>query len=252
MTDDVESLTNTILPFVYTQGCYSGAFDLGDCIAESFSVKTTHAAFAGIFNARFGWGTPGSTNGPSQRYHREFWDAVFKENITSLGKANQDSREDTLSKIKGSCMRWCYYQINLFGDPSLTFFPPQNTAPAKPATPSGVEKGHIGTDYTFTTSATDPDGDKLFYKWSFGDDTFSNWMGPYDSGEEVSVEHNWSKRGNYEVKVMVRDEHRAESVWSDSMPIRMPVLPDFPLLKIILQFLETHFPRLFLLLTEQI
>lgn len=251
VTDDVEALNNTMLPFIYSQGCYAGAFDMGDCIAESFTVKTTHAAFAGVWNARYGWGTAGSTNGPSQRYHREFWDAVFKENITSIGKANQDSREDCLSKINGQCMRWCYYQVNLFGDPTLTFFPPQNTVPSKPATPSGDSIGHTGTNYTFTSSATDPDGDKLYFKWSFGDGTFSSWMGPYNSDDQVSASHNWSKRGKYEVKVKVRDEHRAESDWSDPAPIRMPVDPDFPLLRIILHFLENYFPQLYALLTQQ-
>lgn len=252
VNDDVESLTNTMLPFIYSQGCYSGSFDLGDCIAEAFTVKTTHGAFAGIWNARYGWGTPGSTDGPSQYYHREFWDAVFKENITSIGKANQDSREDSISKIKGSCMRWCYYQINLFGDPSLTIFTPVNNAPAKPATPTGESKGKIGVEYTFTSSATDSDGDKLYFKWSFGDGTFSTWLGPFTSSDEVSTQHNWSKRGTYNVKVMVRDEHRAESEWSDPMPIRMPVDPDFPFLRLIMQFLENHFPRLYDLLTQVI
>jgi hypothetical protein len=188
---DIQGLSNTVLPFVYSQGCYAGAFDEGDCMAEYFTVKTTHAAFAAIMCARYGWGTPGSTNGPSQYFNRFFWDAVFGENITSIGKANQDSKEENLKRIYGDCMRWCYYEMNLFGDPTLTLITQNNTPPEKPLTPSGTRTGKVGQSYTFNASTTDLDGDLLYYKWSFGDGTFSAWLGPYKSGEQVSVLHNW-------------------------------------------------------------
>lgn len=246
--DDVEGLTNTILPFIYSQGCYAGAFDQGDCMAEYFTVKTTHGAFAVVMCARFGWGTPGSTNGPNQRFQRFFWDAVFGENITSLGKANQDSKEENLKKINGDCMRWCYYEMNLFGDPTLTLITRRNTPPEKPSTPKGTASGKTKQSYTFNTSTTDADGDQLFYKWSFGDGTFSAWLGPYISGEQISISHNWSKWGNYEVKVKARDEHRNESDWSDPFPVKMPYLPTFPFIEHLLNFLERYFPRLYSLL----
>ena len=112
--------------FIYSQGCMAGGFDNGDCIAEHFTVKTTHAAFAGIWNARYGFFWSYSTDGDSQRLHRQFWDAVFKENIPEIGRANQDSKEDNLPIISRSCIRWCYYETNLFGDPSLKIFESDN------------------------------------------------------------------------------------------------------------------------------
>ena len=86
------------------------------------TVKTNHGAFAMIANTKEGWYAIGSTDGPSHRYNREFWDAVFGEGITSIGKANQDSKEDNIYRINESSMRWCYYTITLFGDPSLEFY----------------------------------------------------------------------------------------------------------------------------------
>jgi len=132
---DVEQLENTQFFFVYSQACYSGSFDNKDapppygsgdilpydCIAEYLTTKTTHGAFAAIMNARFGFGMSHSTDAPSQRYHREFIDAIFGENITELSRANQDSKEDNLYRINDQCMRWCYYQLNLFGDPTIGF-----------------------------------------------------------------------------------------------------------------------------------
>jgi hypothetical protein len=245
---DIQGLSNTVLPFVYSQGCYAGAFDDGDCMAEYFTVKTTHAAFAAIMCARYGWGTPGGTNGPSQYFNRFFWDAVFGENITSIGKANQDSKEENLKRIYGDCMRWCYYEMNLFGDPTLTLITQNNTPPEKPLTPPGTRTGKVGQSYTFNASTTDLDGDLLYYKWSFGDGTFSAWLGPYKSGEQVSVLHNWSKRGNYEVQVKARDEHRSESDWSDPLPMKMSFIPRIPFIEYIFEFFEQHFPRIYLLL----
>lgn len=115
----VDGLENEKLFFVYTQGCYPGAFDQGDCIGEHFTVKTQHAAFAGVFNARYGWYSPGSTNGLSQQFHKSFVKGLYEENKGTLGRINHYSKECYISSINSNGMRWCFYQTNLFGDPSL-------------------------------------------------------------------------------------------------------------------------------------
>ena len=78
-----------------------------------------HGAFAVIMNARYGWGRGNSTDGPSQRYDRPFWDAVLDQDIFQLAKANAYSKHFNASRINETCMRWCYYELNLFGDPEL-------------------------------------------------------------------------------------------------------------------------------------
>ena len=246
---DINSLTNDQPCFIYSQGCMAGGFDNGDCIAEYLTVKTDNAAFAVIMNARYGWGTPGSTDGASQRFHREFWDAIFGEEITEIGKANQDSKEDNINMINYPCMRWIYYQLNLFGDPSLSFTENENTKPEKPEMPVGEKKGQVGEEYEFTSSTNDLDGDQIYFKWDFGDGTFSEWLGPYASGEEVSVLKSWDKKGTYQVKVKARDEHRADSEWSDPLPVKMPIINNFPIISFILQLIEKFFSQLYSLIT---
>jgi hypothetical protein len=252
VNSDVSSLKNNELCFVYSQGCNAGGFDFNksDCIAEYFTVKTYNAAFAVIMNARYGWGVKGSTNGASQRFHRQFWDAIFGENIAEIGKANQDSKEDLISSLHYSCIRWCYYQLNLFGDPTLTFYQSNNKAPKKPMKPTGEKSGTIDDEYSFSSFTTDSDGDSIYYKWDFGDGTFSDWLGPYKSGDVVSTTHQWNRWGRYEVKVKARDEHRAESDWSDPLPVSMPVIQKFPLLQLLFNFLEKCFPKIFTYLNE--
>jgi len=223
---DVDTLTNDKTCFIYSQGCMAGGFDNGDCIAEEFTVKTTHAAFAGVWNARYGFFWSYSTDGDSQRLHRQFWDAVFGEGIPEIGKANHDSKEDNIPIIGRSCIRWCYYETNLFGDPALCFYesetPPPNSPPEKPSRPSGQTSGEAGVTYLYTTITTDLDGDQVYYKWDWGDGTASNWLGPYASGAEASASHSWSK-GSYSIKVKAKDVHDAESGWSDPLPISMPL-----------------------------
>jgi len=139
---------NKQYPIIYSQGCYAGAYDSGeishslfkeifgkwlggpykysngekmyhDSIAEYLTVKNPNGAVAGIWNSHFGWGRLASTDGPSQRYHREFIDAIFGEGKSTLGWANQDSKEDNLERLDSWPMLWLYYCINLFGDPAL-------------------------------------------------------------------------------------------------------------------------------------
>jgi hypothetical protein len=218
--DDVSLLTNSEPFFVYSQGCMAGGFDDPDgydCIAEYLTVKTNHAAFAAIMCARYGWFRTGSTDGPSQRFHRQFVDAIFGENISEIGKANQDSKEDNIKIINGGCIRWCYYETNLLGDPTLTFNNFENNPPSKPKKPVGERNGNINSSYNFSTLSYDQDNDTLYFRFEWGDGNSSAWVGPYNSSQQVTISYSWSKIGTYYVKVKARDEHCAMSSWSESL-----------------------------------
>lgn len=94
--------------------------------------------------------------------------------------------------------------------------------PEKPARPSGIATGKPREEYTYTTSTTDSNGDKVYYKWDWGDGTTSDWLGPYDSGERVNSTHKWSMQGNYNIRVKARDVTGAESEWSEPLPVSIP------------------------------
>jgi hypothetical protein len=123
-TADVLALTNDDPLFVYSQASHCGQFDGYECLGETFTVKTAHGAFAAIMNARHGWYEFASTDGPNQRFQRQFWDAVFNEaeGKIRLGIAQQDSKEDNLPRLADDCTRYCYYELNLFGDPTLIVY----------------------------------------------------------------------------------------------------------------------------------
>ena len=116
--EDADALRNETPFFVYSQGCIAGAFDK-DCIAEHFTSSTRYGAFAGVWNARYGWYSRRDLSmGPSQRFHRRFWDAVFQQEHHEMGYANMISHERNAASCHGyGTMRWVYLETNLFGDP---------------------------------------------------------------------------------------------------------------------------------------
>lgn len=120
----------------------------------------------------------------------------------------------------------------------------QNDPPVKPSVPSGKTSGKAGTEYTYTSSTTDPEGDDLYYLWSWGDGTDSGWLGPYSNGETSSASHTWDEQSSYEIKVKAKDTNGGESEWSDPLPISMPrnIQSENPLLLWIVENLIHRFP----------
>ncbi|PNX46159.1 MAG: hypothetical protein BV459_06965, partial [Thermoplasmata archaeon M11B2D] len=71
----------------------------------------------------------------------------------------------------------------------------ENHPPTTPHQPQGPPKGNAGDEYVFWTYATDPDGDQLYYLFDWGDSTQSSWIGPSESGLNMSAPHIWQHRG---------------------------------------------------------
>ena len=120
----VNSYTNTEFGFAYTQGCYPAAFDemtsqQGESIAENL-VKGERGLYAFVGNTRYGWYSPGSTDGPSQPYDIEFFKAIFENDMRQLGKALDESRVVLANTaLEYGCNRWVHMELVLFGDPSI-------------------------------------------------------------------------------------------------------------------------------------
>ena len=121
-----------------------------------------------------------------------------------------------------------------------------NNRPEKPERPSGESRGSPGTEYTFTGIAVDSDDDQLYYKWDWGDGSYSGWLGPYNSGVSSQAVHTWEVEDTYEIRVMVKDEHGGESDWSDPVPITIPC--SYNSLHQFLEWLFQRFPNAFPLL----
>ncbi len=89
-----------------------------------------------------------------------------------------------------------------------------NYAPIKP-TISGPTRGIPGINYTFVFKSTDPEGEDIYYYINWGDGTYTDWLGPYSSGEEITLEHNWSTTKIYTIKAKSKDVNQDESEFSN-------------------------------------
>ncbi len=106
---------------------------------------------------------------------------------------------------------------------SLTVKIAANSPPAIPSVPSGPTSGKPGNSYSYTTSATDPNGDQVKYIFSWGDGTTTT-TGLVDSGTAASASHIWSTAGTYQVKAKSRDSKGATSALSSSLAVTISAL----------------------------
>jgi C1A family cysteine protease len=102
-----------------------------------------------------------------------------------------------------------------------------------PNTPklTGPQKGKNGTSYSYTFSATDPDGNDVYYYLNWGDDYWFGgavgWIGPFKSGQNITLEKTWAQKGNYTVRVKAKDRYDAKSDWG-ILKVIMPVSYKIP------------------------
>ena len=89
-----------------------------------------------------------------------------------------------------------------------------NYAPLKPII-TGPTRGLPGEKYSFSFNSTDPEGEDVYLYVDWGDGTNSDWIGPYSSGEEVSLEHTWSTTKIYTIKAKARDVNGDECEFSN-------------------------------------
>ena len=115
----------------------------------------------------------------------------------------------------------------------------------RPNTPviTGQTSGKAGQAYNFSFVSTDPDGNTVYYFVDWGDEQTTAWIGPYPSGQPVTISHVWSKTGTYTVKAKVKDAYGAESDWG-TLKIKMPASYNILRQRVLERMLE-RFPNAF-------
>jgi len=97
-----------------------------------------------------------------------------------------------------------------------------NHAPNKPKKPTGPSTRLIGQAGTYWANGTDPDGDKIQYRFDWdaaGSHLYSSWTSLVSSGTKLSKNHTWPTAGTFVVKVQSRDEHGLTSTWSNGLNV---------------------------------
>lgn len=95
-----------------------------------------------------------------------------------------------------------------------------NDPPAKPSTPVGTASGVILTQYQYQSATIDPDGDRVWYTFYWGDGSTST-TSLLDPGATVSAGHAWTEAGTYGVYVMATDSEGNDSSWSYGLTVKV-------------------------------
>lgn len=92
--------------------------------------------------------------------------------------------------------------------------PKKNQTPDVPSKPKGPSVGQINVSYSFSTVATDPDGNDIAYQFYWGGDT-SDWSNYVASGESIVMSKSWSSVNTYSIKARAKDKNGKISEWSE-------------------------------------
>ncbi|PID29961.1 MAG: hypothetical protein CSB55_00570 [Candidatus Cloacimonadota bacterium] len=120
--NDIDNLTNTSYPFLYSQGCYPLAFDQ----QESGNTESVgeHILFAEggtmgfVGNTRYGWYSY-NAQGSSQHFDKRYFYGLFTEEIRAIGKCNDYTKEVLANYVNQPTFRWSHFELMTAGDPSI-------------------------------------------------------------------------------------------------------------------------------------
>ena len=95
-----------------------------------------------------------------------------------------------------------------------------NNRPEKPSI-NGPSNGEVWRRYDYLFSSSDIDQNDLLYYIDWGDGKTEDWIGPFESDEEFTLSHRWTKNINGQIKVKVKDPYGEESE-IETLNINMP------------------------------
>jgi len=122
-TSTASGQTNSTRPMIMnSMACISGNFEYSDCLAEAFVNNPNGGGVACMMNSREGWGTPPSM-GPSEKLDSKFYWYFFHYDTMDIGVLHARSKDFYVAAVQGQeVWRWCYWDLNLFGDPNMTLW----------------------------------------------------------------------------------------------------------------------------------
>ena len=221
---DCPQLNDDYPAIIFADACSNSDtddFNIGQAMLEQGGV-----GFLGSTKVAYGmpaWNNPYS--GSSQSF-----DYFFTTCVTSGDYTQGEAQQWGLIEMYTHGL-WYYDKYETFewgalwGNPDLGMSSTGvNSPPYTPDTPEGPDNGETGIEYTFTTTTTDFEADDVYYMWHWGNEV-SDWLGPYDSGETVEIPHIWNVPGDFDIKVMAKDEAGGESSWSDIISINIVAIP---------------------------
>ncbi|MBM3323603.1 hypothetical protein FJY69_09030, partial [candidate division WOR-3 bacterium] len=136
--------------------CQSGWFDGYECLAEALVKAQNGGCIAACLNSRYGFGYPPGF-GPSEMLDLQYYRHFVAGDAYQFGVLNAMSKDYFQSLTMGQeVWRWCVYELNLFGDPSLGMWtekPAAMTVNAPASVPTGPQTMRVSVEQAGTPRA---------------------------------------------------------------------------------------------------
>ena len=235
---------NTKPFFLHDYGCHCGDMDASDdgVLHSMLFHSDTELAYGVVYNTCYGWGNYDTTNSSSAFQAKEFW-AYFLDMVNKsidfsnwqLGKGHAYSKDRMAPTIdwdpSSGTWRAIIEGCLLFGDPAQKIKTPHpSEAPSTPDAPDGPDEWIQDVECTFTAVSYDPEGEGISYLFDWGNGNYSDWLGPYPSGETIDTTNIWPDLGEYNVRVRARDIWGVVSDWSE--PHAISIVENDPPVKV--------------------
>ena len=159
-------------------------------------------------------------------------ESMYRTRIEQCGKADVHEMNLNLSVV---------WEGNGVLDITVTIINNEEMPNGEPSLPiiTGPSSGKPYKKYDFNIKATDPEGEQVWYWIDWGDGTNTSWLGPFDSGVEITESHTWKSIENFTVKVKAKDVLDAESDWA-TLIISVPCMYRIPTTTLWKQLFELY------------
>ena len=170
----------------------------------------------------------------TEPYHYAFIGWAFNKNLsidagdTYCDNSTWDGKEHGFSDINWEEIMVITAVFNDEWHQGYSWFPPDphpfnayyvdetvatyfNTTPPNMPTITGPTCGKVGKSYDYTFNATDPDGDDIYYGIAWDWEQWAEWIGPYESGEEITLKHSWDEKGAHTIIARAMDVYEEVS-----------------------------------------
>jgi len=248
-TSHVAKLSNgNKLPIIVLGACSTCKFDVNEnCLGWSFLSNPNGGGIGSFGVTTFGYANGGGKQ-MSEGFIEEMTMNIFKAYAQEIKNGEQVSLGDlwnnaVINYISPTMEVRDYATIESFqpfGDPTLKISG-QSSPPAIPEKPTGPTQIQPGSVYTFSTSTIDPDGDTVYYLFDWDDGNFSDWIGPYISGDIVEEGHSWAQKGRYSIRVKAKDVNGVQSDWSEALQLsKQKEINSYNIIKYVFEMIRSN------------
>jgi PKD repeat protein len=176
-------------------------------IAEEFLIDAGGPYFGSL-------GTPVEFHGyaingiPPYNWHWDFGDGTVSYVRDPVHNYTETGNYSIVLTVKDSAN-------NTFTDITWAVIEEALNSPPYPPLINGPAYGRSGKMYSYAIVTSDKNNDDVYYEIYWGDGTFNGWLGPFYSGDAISVSHNWTDNGFYTILIRSKAVYDAISDWSE-------------------------------------